>query len=180
MPTILIDQDIYDYLASKAAATGEQPSSVLRRELHVPQPQATLEIDDQTYAFLLSKTTSLGESASSILRRELHLGGDSPDAQPTVITFHIPANTGTMAWNTRQTAVVGAVGDTLRIVNDDAVPHRLHTSGTPFAHPATDILSGQSADYVLQAPFDPDQAGPLYDHDAGTQAEFWIRVQPRP
>ena len=37
----------------------------------------------------------------------------------------------------------------------------------------------RSAEFVLQAPFDPQQGGPLYDHAAGPAAQFWLRVDVR-
>ena len=67
--------------------------------------------------------------------------------------------------------VVATVGDTLRIVNDDTVTHRLHTqNGRPFPHPANDIFPGDSADFVLETTYDPDAEGPLTDHDQGPTA----------
>jgi hypothetical protein len=178
MRKIQIDRGIYDYLSSKATEAGELPSTILRRELRVPQPMETIEVDEQTYNFIVSKTVSIGESASSILRRELHMTEEPHNAEREIVIFHIPANTGAQPWNTPEAAVVAVVGDILRIINDDAVPHRLHTPGSPFPHPATDIMPGQAVDFVLQTVFDPNQSGPLYDHGAGRTAEFWIRVQP--
>ena len=46
MKTIHVDRSIYDYLVSKASPPGEAISSTLRRELHVPEPEETIEIDD--------------------------------------------------------------------------------------------------------------------------------------
>ena len=178
MKTIQIDRDVYDFLASKAAG-GEPLSQTLRRELHVPEPQAAVDIDDDVYAYLASKAASIGESASSILRRELHMDGQpQPPAGggPRVVEFHVPAGTGANAWNTREQMLTASGGDTLRILNDDNVPHRLHTSGIPFPHPAADVVPGGSQDYMLQAPFDPGANQPLYDHDFGTTAAFWIKV----
>ena len=177
MKTIQIDQDVYNYVISKAAQPGESPSLILRRELHLPQPTETIEVDDDTYNYLLSKAANLGESASDILRRELHLD-ETPHHDPTgTIVFHIPAGTGDQPWNTPERVIIATVGNILRIVNDDSVPHRLHTSGIPFPHPNTDILPGQSADFVLQAPFDPGPSQLLYDHNAGPNAQFWINVR---
>jgi hypothetical protein len=100
--------------------------------------------------------------------------GSATAAQPGIVTFHIPAGTGSGSWNTAATTVVAAVGDTLRVVNDDTVAHRPHTMGSPFPHPTLDIAPGQSADYLLQTTYDT-SSGPLSDHDhAG--AQFWIRV----
>lgn len=178
MKTIQIDRDLYEYLVSKSAEPGESPSAILRRELHLPEPTQTIEIDDDTYNYLLSKTANFGESASDILRRALSIG-EAPHPDPTgVIVFHIPAGTGSQSWNTRDNSLAATVGDTLRIVNDDSIPHRPHTSGIPFQHPATDILPGQSADFVLESAFDATTSQPLYDHAAGPNAQFWINVRP--
>ena len=66
------------------------------------------------------------------LHSELNLD-QTPHDEPTVaIVFHIPGGTGNQPWTTLEHAIVATVGDTLRIVNDDTVPHRLHTSGIPF------------------------------------------------
>lgn len=177
MKTIQIDQDVYNYLLSKASQSGESPSLTIRRELRLPQPTETIEVDNDTYSYLLSKTTDFKESASDILRRELNLGEVPPPPSPDAIVFHIPAGTGNQPWNTREHAIVATVGNTLRIVNDDTVPHKLHTTGIPFPHPNTDIMPGQAADFVLQAPFDPGASQSLYDHNAGPNAQFWIKVQ---
>jgi negative regulator of replication initiation len=180
--TIQIDPDIYQYLVSKAVEIGEPPSRILRRELHLPNPSNAkeIEVDDDVYRYLVSKTIDLDESASAILRRELHLENPPDhehDGEPHTVEFHIAAGTGTSAWNTREQAVVATVGDTLRIVNDDSVPHRLHTSGVPFQHPDDSIAPGQSQDFVLQAPFEPGVNQPLYDHNSGPTAAFWIIVR---
>jgi len=178
--TIQIDQELYNYLVSRAQSPDEQPAQTLRRELHVAEPLVALEIEDDVYDFLVSKTRTIGESPSSIIRRELNLGGDAPEPHgPNIVTFHIPAGTGGNAWNTQANPVVATVGDTLRIVNDDAAAHRLHTTGVPFPHPAEDIAPGTSQDYMLQAPFNDQGVNqPLYDHDFGLNAQFWIQVRP--
>lgn len=201
MKQISIDQDIFDFLVSKAGTPGESPAIVLRRELRVPLPQATLDIADDTYAVIAARTAVIGESVSDILRRELHLsGGPSPAPAPPVpappppspspssppptppatVIFHIKDGTGSGPWNDGSGMVVATVGDTLRIVNDDSAAHRLHTSGRPFAHPESDIFPGQTADFVLMTTYDPDAEGPLVDHDQGLGAQFWIRVVARP
>src|SRR5689334_18993767 len=101
----------------------ETASAVLRRTL-----LHTIEIDDDLLAFLMSLAASPGESIGSILRRELHLEGGAPRPPPGAqIEFHISAGTGAGPWNTADHSVVGIVGQTLRIFNDDAVAHRLHT-----------------------------------------------------
>lgn len=173
MKTIHIDRSIHDFLASKAAVPDEALASILRRELQVPEPEEAIEIDDESYNFLLSKAVNLGESPSVILRRILHLDDDGGPIPPGLVTFHIPAGTGTQAWNAVKTALQAKVGDTFRLVNDDAVPHRLHTNGAPFLHPANDIPPGQSADFVLERAF---RGEPLFDHAAGLNAQFFITV----
>ena len=183
MKTIQIDQDLYNYLVSKAESPGEPPAQTLRRELHVAPPLVSLDIDDEVYAFLLSKTTTVGEPASAIIRRELGIDGEGPGPEPggpTIVTFRIPAGTGASAWNTQDAPVVATVGDTLRIVNDDGVAHGLHTNGVPFPHPATDIPPGASRDFVLQFAFNEQGViQSLYDHDFGQPAQFWIQVRRR-
>lgn len=176
MKRIQIDDEIQQLLVSQAVDLDESASSILRRELHLAPPANTIEIEDDIYRFLVSKAVSLKESASSILRRELGLG-PGHEHVPSIVEFHIPAATGSQAWNTREVAVVATVGDTLRLVNNDSISHRLHTIGTPFPHPVNDILPGQSADFVLTAPFDPATDGSLHDHAFGPSAQFFIRVQ---
>ena len=195
MKQITIDQDVFDFLTSKASAPGEAPAAVLRRELRVPLPQHTVDVDDDTYAFIATKTAVPGESVSAVLRRELHLadGGapsplpsNPPDGPPpsptpptpsaTTVVFHIPDGTGQRAWNDGSGRVIASVGDTLRLVNDDSVPHRLHTDGRPFPHPQADIFPGATADFVLQTPYDPSIDGPLTDHDQGPQSIFFLEV----
>jgi hypothetical protein len=94
------------------------------------------------------------------------------------VEFRIKAGTGSQPWNQETAPVTATVGDILRLFNDDAQPHRLHTGGTPFPHPATDIQPGQSADFTLVSPHDPAIAGPLFDHTTGQQARFFIVVKP--
>jgi hypothetical protein len=96
----------------------------------------------------------------------------------TLWSFRIPPGTGHGPWNTAAHGVTAHVGDVLRIVNDDTVPHRLHTDGAPFPHPAVDIPPSQSADYVLQATFQPGDGHVLYDHNSGQAASFWLVVLP--
>jgi hypothetical protein len=199
MKQISVDQDVFDFLASKANVPGEPAAAVLRRELRVPPPQKTLDIDDDTYAFIAAKTAVVGESVSDILRRELRLAGGStpapgpqepspapvpappspaPAPTPATVIFHIPGGTGNRAWNDGSSRVIARVGDTLRLINDDSVGHRLHTAGRPFPHPSADIFPGGTADFVLQTPYDPSADGPLTDHDQGPQALFFLEVAP--
>jgi hypothetical protein len=180
LKTIQIDPDIFAYLEALAAVTGETPAQALRRELNVPAPPVSIEVDDEVFDHLVSKTTQFGESASSVIRRELRLTGESDDHDAAVQEFHIRAGTGANAWNTPAETLVLTVGDTLRITNEDAVPHRLHTSGVPFAHALQDVQPGGSQDYVARTAFDAQTGGSmLYDHNFGPAAAFHLKVLAR-
>ena len=184
MKTIQIDKDIRDYLVSKGMGAGQTAADILRRELLF-----TVEIDDDLFAFLTSLAGG-GESLANVLRRELHIQGAQPgpgephpdDPHPDnplpggQIEFHIAAGTGGAPWNTADHPVVGLIGQTLRIFNDDAVGHRLHADGIPFAHGGGDIPPGGFSDVVLKGPYDPNAQTPVYDHDFGQAARFWIKV----
>jgi len=104
--------------------------------------------------------------------------GLAPGGQPGLIVFHIPAGTGSGPWNSAATIVVGAVGDTLRVINDDTVSHLLHTGGAPFPHQDVNAPTapGQSTDFLLTSAYDSIQSGALYDHSYGQAAKFWIQI----
>ena len=51
MKTIQIARDIFDFLATKAAETGDSPAVVLRRELGPPAPSAWLALGSAAIAF---------------------------------------------------------------------------------------------------------------------------------
>ena len=168
MVTIRVDEDVFESLTS-LAQPGETPGEALRRVL----AGRVIEIDDETYADLVARSDHFGDTPSDVIRRVLGLGGNQPpEIHPSTVTFHIANGTGSAAWNSQAAPIHAHVGDTLRIVNDDSVPHRPHTNGAPFAHPATDIAPGGSSDYPLTAPF----SGSLYDHDFGNMAQIWVDV----
>ena len=171
MKSIKVDGQIFELLTAHGMGTGQSASDVLRSLL-----LRTIEIDDELFNYLVSLASAPGETANSILRRELGIGG-APDQPPAMIEFHIAAGTGSNPWNTRDTAVQGTVGQTLRIHNDDAVPHRLHTAGSPFAHADDDTAPGAYSDFILSQPYDLDTPIGIYDHDFGQGARFWISVQ---
>jgi negative regulator of replication initiation len=177
MRIIEIKKPLLDYLRSKAVGDGEAISEILRRELKMSPPTVQIEIEDDVYNYILSKAASIGEPASAILARELHLEPDNP--AKNIVIFHIKQGTGNQPWNTAGEIITAKVGNILRIVNDDTVAHRPHTSGVPFPHPAADIPPGGQADYLLQASFpsSPGAMEALYDHASGPAAQFWIRVE---
>ncbi len=103
----------------------------------------------------------------------------SADPQPTLVEFRIQPGTGNEAWNTEETMLVTDVGQTLLLINDDSIRHTLHSFGVPMAH-GDPIEPGESAQYVLAAPYDRgDQTPELWDHEAGEPAYFWLQVLPR-
>lgn len=97
---------------------------------------------------------------------------------PNVVTFRIKAGTGTGPWNTEAQIVQVKVGQTLRIVNDDSTPHRLHTNGAPCAH-GQNFGPGASFDCKITRAFDSGTSpGGLYDHVAGPTARFYVKAVP--
>ncbi len=99
----------------------------------------------------------------------------TPTGDPNIIEFRIAANTGDNPWNTTETMVMGTVGKTLRIFNDDSVSHTLHTNGRPCNH-GTAILPGRSFDCVLGRTYDATTNGPIYDHERDVASRFYLRV----
>jgi hypothetical protein len=92
-----------------------------------------------------------------------------------LVEFHIKAGTSDGPWNKREDVVTVHVGDTLRLVNDDLITHRLHTFGKPCPH-GDDMAPGQSWDCVIRTVFDPATDGPLWDHYYEDKGEFWVRA----
>ena len=95
-----------------------------------------------------------------------------------VIEFRIPDGTGKKAWNTSETTVEVKVGETLRIINDDSTPHRLHTTGgKPCKHAPSNIAKGEHYDCVVTKTADPDVEDEFcYDHNIGPSARFYLRA----
>jgi predicted CopG family antitoxin len=181
--SIQVDGDVYAYLQAHGMSTGHSASDVLRQALF-----HGIDIDDDVFSDLMSLAGGPTDTVNAILRRALGIqaslgpypppGNPPPVTPATRIDFHIPSGTGSGSWNTRDTAVNGVVGQTLRIYNDDSVPHRPQSrSSVPFAVPTTDIASGTFQDLMLQSPCDlgTSQAA-AYDHVYGPNAQFWISV----
>jgi plastocyanin len=93
--------------------------------------------------------------------------------------FHIAAGTGSGAWNTKDTMLTLYVGDTLKVINDDSVRHTMHTNGAPCPHGSAMAPNGGSYICSLTKTFDPSENGPLYAHESGPSAPFWIQVMTR-
>lgn len=95
-----------------------------------------------------------------------------------IIEFHIPPETGLNPWNTPDTAVNVRVGQTLRIINDDDIVHRLHTNDDkPCLHQPGSSRPGEFYDCVIINPADPD-VDLMYDHNSGGRGRFYVRATP--
>ena len=98
-------------------------------------------------------------------------------AEARIVEFHIPAGTDSATWNTQDTLIELSIGDTLRIVNDDSVPHALHTDdGQPCEHGTEMAPHGGTVDCVIGEPYNALQDGPLYDHNTRAPA-LWLVAQ---
>lgn len=95
-----------------------------------------------------------------------------PIVVSSTVEFRIPAGTGTGAWNTQATTVKVFVGQLLRIINDDTIPHRMHTGGAPCAHQNANMATGQSYDCVVSKPVSSQASTPVYDHN--NNGKFWV------
>lgn len=102
------------------------------------------------------------------------------DEPAQIVEFRIPANAGRTSWNSVATEVTVSIGQTLRIFNDDAAPHRLHTNGKPCPHAEVDMAPNGEGHYdcVISVAYSRAADGPLYDHNIGTAAKFYLRVLP--
>jgi len=71
--------------------------------------------------------------------------------------------------------IVVFVGQTLRVTNNDTIPHAIHTNvGVPFAHGA-DIQPGQSVNHNVTTVYSSDPPnGPIYDHSRGQETDIFI------
>lgn len=90
-----------------------------------------------------------------------------------IVVFNIPAGTARGRWNAVTAPAVAFVGQTLRITNQDAMAHRLHTGGNPCPHQGPNIATGQFYDCVVTRAH-LGTATDTYDHNIGTAAGFAI------
>ena len=97
----------------------------------------------------------------------------------SIVEFHIKSGTGSGSWNTAETQAVVAMGDTLRIINDDSVVHRLHTNGKPCPH-GPQIPVGTVFDCLITKEYNRTSDGDIYDHNVGPSAKFFVKVGPAP
>lgn len=121
------------------------------------------------YAGLLAAVLA----APSISRAE-----EDVEDSAEVVEFHINRGTGLKPWNTRDTVVNVKVGQTLRIINDDTIVHRLHTNNDrPCLHQPESSRPGDFYDCVIINPADPD-VDLMYDHNSGGTGRFFVRATP--
>ncbi len=95
------------------------------------------------------------------------------------VVFRIPANTGTSPWNSSAAPVLTFVGQTLRICNNDARGHQLHTNGNPCPHQPNTMATGAFYDCAIANRNNLDGAtgtfNGWFDTAAGANARFFFR-----
>jgi hypothetical protein len=164
--------------------TGAQDSAdatAVEREDHEAEQQTEMIDEDSDQASINEPRIKAGNPApqtSPTPLPKLPVEMDpAAEGDPNIVVFRIKAGTGTSPWNSKSEMLSLRRGQTLRLVNDDSVNHRLHTNGAPCQH-GTNFAPGGQFDCELDANFDPGTKSPLYDHIAGVRAEFWIKVIP--
>jgi hypothetical protein len=122
---------------------------------------------------------SFTKSIAQVPEAELPPKSDSAKLDPDHVIFRIKSGTGASAWNSSSNPVQVFVGQTLTIYNDDSTDHRLHTSGSPFAHQVDRIGAHSSSSFVIVSAHSG-KATDVYDHDSATTAIFYINsIEPR-
>lgn len=126
------------------------------------------------------KTLLLGSLfvIAGLARAEDTTAIDFSTMNATVVDFHIPAGTGSKAWNTLQAPIIVRVGQILRLHNDDDADHYLHTTnGAPCVHGTDSFGPGETYDCVIIKPHNA-SLGDCYDHSLGKQAQVYIQANP--
>lgn len=158
-------------VAGAQAATNPPLTS---SSIATPAPPLSLTGADQT-----TPTTRPAADSTTSTSTPTTVAPASPSASNTatsteLVEFRIPAGTQGGPWNTFDNPVRVSIGQTLRIYNDDIVPHTTHSNGAPFEHGPT-IQPGEFADHPIITALTPDPAAPAnYEHDAGVTAPFWV------
>lgn len=145
------------------------------------QTQIAFHCEAAGIIYLNAKIESSGVTYASEEITKTCVPVPPPAATPApgamMLTFRIPAGTGTGPWNTSATVVRAKLGQTVRIFNDDLRVHRLHTGGAPCGHQGNDTQPGGSFDCVITRAVNS-AAGSTYDHNIGTGARFYIDATP--
>ncbi len=119
-------------------------------------------------------------AASTVTNTSTSTNTGTSTSTSNVVEFKIAAGTGIKNWNTEATALTLKVGQTLRITNEDDIPHRFHTLGAPCPHQPTAMVKGGS--YVCElkttVSFNPGRDPQTYDHERkqGEKRLFYLNV----
>ncbi len=92
--------------------------------------------------------------------------------------FRIANGTNANPWNSSASPVIVYVGQVLRICNDDAVVHQMHTDGTPCPHQPSTMAKGKFYDCTISSMNGANATTGvynLYDHGNGTNAAFYVK-----
>ena len=92
-----------------------------------------------------------------------------------MVEFHIKPNTGSLSFNSPDDPVRVVVGQTLRVINDDATAHLIHTNGSPCSHGDKTMKTGDYWDCKIQYAHRADEED-IYDHNLGPDTQFYIEA----
>jgi hypothetical protein len=137
-----------------------------------------LKIEKGSYMKLITSACLVGLSLvySCGLSSQNSSRGSALKQLDSVVEFHIAAGTGNKPWNTAATVLTVKVGQTLHIVNDDSIQHRLHTNGKPCPHGTTMPANGGVYDCVIASTYATESDGAVYDHFYGSSATFYLKA----
>ena len=187
MKQISIDQDVFDFLTSKANVPDEPPSAVLRRELRVPLDSENTR-HRRGYLRLhrcenrgdwrvglrhpAPGTASRRQRCSTL--RPRRQPRRAPPPRPSSFTFRVAQE--------RARGTMDPAGSSRRLETrfGSSTTTRWHTGSTrrpTLSAPRAAIFPGGSADFLLMTTFDPNADGPLSDHEQGQQALFFLEVR---
>ena len=127
--------------------------------------------DDEKPNKMSIQTSDLNYDLSSFSKKSASLRENEKN-----IEFRIKSGTSSGSWNSEDSIVKFHVGDTLHIVNDDNIAHRLHTNGAPCPHGPTMAANGGSYNCIASVVFNAVDNGNVYDHNFGPTAVFYIQV----
>lgn len=96
-------------------------------------------------------------------------------AADEMVEFHIKPGTGSQPFNTPDDPVRVVVGQTLRVINDDATPHLIHTFGSPCPHGDKTMRTGDYWDCQIGSVHRASDED-IYDHNLGPDTQFYIEA----
>jgi len=163
------------YSATVHSAPDYPTLEVLEPATTPPAPGSTSDSSDNT-----NTNTSTQTNGGGVAVNTGSGANTTSSTNSNVIEFHIPAGTGSGEWNLQGTPVVASRGQIVRIINDDATAHVLHTDGEPCPHGDIGNPVQQGDHYDCQISQDADSGVyKLWDHNLGgpSAGRFWITVQ---